>query len=90
MAFVGFIERSKLLALMIVEPADAGTTAGTAGTAGREGRAGLVGLFDLPAAFFFRGFFGRTGESIAFPYSIVRAIVLVLRFFLAFEGAMKS
>jgi hypothetical protein len=75
---------------MIVELADAGTTAGTAGTAGREGRAGLIGLADFLAVFFFNGFFGIAGESIAFPYSIVRAIVLVLRIFLAFEGPMKS
>jgi hypothetical protein len=71
---------------MIVDPVEAGTTAGTAG---REGRAGLVGLEDFFAVFFFRGFFG-TGASIAFPYSIVRAIVLVLRIFLAFEGPRNS
>lgn len=75
---------------MIVVPADGGTTAGTAATAGREGRAGLAGLADFLAAFFFRGFFGSTGESMAFPYSIVRAIDLVLRIFLAFAGAIKS
>lgn len=74
---------------MIVELADAGTTTGTAGIPGSAGIAGRVGLADLLAAFFLRDFFGRTGASIAFPYSIVRAIVLVLRIFLAFEGPMK-
>ena len=75
---------------MIVDPAESGTTAGTAATAGRDGRAGLIGLDDFLAAFFFSGFFGMIGESIAFPYSIVRVIVFVLRIFLAFEGPMKS
>lgn len=63
-AFEGFIDLSRLRALTIFDPVDAGGTEGTAGitTAGDALTAGLVGLLGLRAIFFGLGayFLGLT------------------------------
>ncbi len=91
-ALEGFIDLSMLRALTILEPVEAGGTAGMttgAATAGDDLTAGLVGLFGLRAIFFGLGAV-FLGLMILSASSIVLAIVFVLVIFLAFLTCKKS